>query len=305
MGSVIFKKPPIKRLKKEGMFGVDMHFHTSYSLDAISRIPTAIKKAEKKGFGFAVTDHNEIRGAIEACKSAKSHNVLVIPGIETTCKSGVHMISYFRDCDALSEYYNKVLKPKMPTPFKAEIDVPDIIRNTKELNGIACTPHPFCIGAVGLHKNGLTKQIERALNLIEVINGYNFRRSNIKAAYWAASLNKGITGGSDGHATIELGKVLTFTKANDREDLFKELLKNRSVVVGREENTVLKAVMAIRKESNFLKRSKRQHLARKLIRSQLGPEYTYFKEKFKNGKMASFLQHHHIMKSPDELSKKK
>jgi len=305
MGSVIFKKPPIKRLKKDGMTGIDLHFHTRYSMDAISKIDSSMKKAAKKGFGFAVTDHNEIKGAIEAFKAAKQKNVIIIPGIEVTCKTGVHMISYFRDCDALSEYYNKVLKPKMPTPFRVEVDVPDIIRNTKERNGIVCCPHPFCIGAVGIQKNGLTKQIEKALNLIEVINGYNFRRNNLKAAYWAASLNKGITGGSDGHATIELGKVLTFTKGTNIEEIFKELLKDRSVVVGREDGTLLKAVMAIRKESNFIKRSNRQHLARKLIRSQLGPEYTYFKEKFKNGKMASFLMHHNIMKSPDDISIKK
>jgi hypothetical protein len=301
MGSVIFKRPPLRKLRKEGMFGVDMHFHTMYSMDGVSKIERAIKIAKKKGIGFAVTDHNEIKGAMLACRQSEENGCIVLPGIEVTCRSGAHLLSYFHTSGKLEEFFKKEMKPKMSTPFKVDMTAEDILARAKKHEGITCAPHPFGIGAVGIHKMEMTKQIERALNAIEVINGYSFRRNNMNAAYWAASTQKCITGGSDGHATIELGKVLTFTKGNDKESILKEILKNKSVVIGKEDGFLLKAIMALRKEGAFIKRSRKQHLTRKLIRSQLGPEYSYLKQKYGNGKIAHFLANHHIVKTSAKM----
>ena len=128
MGSVIFKKPPLRKFRKEGseLFGVDMHFHTKYSLDGISRITTSIKKAKKKRIGFAITDHNEIKGVISAYKNKKGS--MIIPGIEVTCRNGVHMLVYFYTKGNLEEFYNKSLKPKMKVnPFFVDISVTELI----------------------------------------------------------------------------------------------------------------------------------------------------------------------------------
>ena len=93
MSSVFFKRPPLKKLTKEGFFGVDFHFHTRYSLDGISRIRAAVKKAEKKGFGFAITDHNTIKGVIASYKQ-REHN-LIIHGIAVTRRNGNNILMYF------------------------------------------------------------------------------------------------------------------------------------------------------------------------------------------------------------------
>lgn len=295
MGSVIFKKPPLRRFSKEGsdLFGVDMHFHTRYSLDGVSRITNVIKKARKKNIGVAITDHNSIRGVQSAYKNRKG--TLIIPGIEITCRNGVHMITYFHSKGELEEFFSKMLKPKMNVnPFFIDIGVDELLQNGKDYSAIICAPHPFALGIVGLHKMKVTRKIEKVLNLVEVINGYNFRRANMKAVYWASEIKKGMTGGSDGHSTLELGKVLTFTTGTDIDSIFKDILKDRSVVIGKEDNLFLKAVMGVRKEGAYINRSKKEQRAGQLIRSQFGTEYRYIKSKFGPGEgKFNHLKHHH------------
>jgi hypothetical protein len=292
MGSVIFKRPPLRKLSKEGLFGVDLHFHTKYSADAISRIPTAVKKAQKKGFGFAITDHNTVDGVMASYRLRK--HTLIIPGIEVTCRNGNHLIAYFYNHKEIEEFFNKKLKPRMKkNPFFIDISPLELVQHSKDYNCHVCAAHPYAPGATGMMRTGVSKRLENGLKMVEVINGYNFRRSNMKAVYWASKINKGMTGGSDGHSSYELGKVLTFTKGEDTESIFKEILKDKSIVIGKEDNVFLKAVMGIRKESAYVNRSKKHKQAKQLLKSQLGSEYRYLKEKFKHRSSYHMLAHHH------------
>jgi predicted metal-dependent phosphoesterase TrpH len=293
MGSVIFKRPPLRRFRKQGsdLFGVDMHFHTRYSMDGVSRITNMVKKAKKKDIGFAVTDHNEIKGVISAFKNRKG--ALVIPGIEVSCRDGTHILSYFYTKGELEQFFNKKIKPRLKkNPYRADISVSELINELKDYNSVICAPHPFAAGAVSLQKINPTKKLIKSLDLVEVINGYNFRRFNMKAVYWASSHNKAMCGGSDGHTTLELGKVLTFTKGTDIESIFKEMLKNRAVVIGKEEHLIFKMYMTARKETAYLRQSKKQKMAMKVLRSQLGSEYSNVKSKLKQGRMSPLLERH-------------
>ena len=58
---------------------VDMHIHTEYSSDCFMSVKEIIKYAKKLNIGVAITDHNEIEGAIRAYEYAKNLNVLLIP----------------------------------------------------------------------------------------------------------------------------------------------------------------------------------------------------------------------------------
>jgi PHP family Zn ribbon phosphoesterase len=304
MGSVFFKKPPLKKLNKDGFFGVDLHFHTKYSLDGISRIPMAIKKAQKKGFGFAITDHNTVNGVIASYRQRK--NALIIPGIEITCSNGNHVLAYFYCHKELEEFFNKKLKPRMKrNPFFIDITAEELSYISKDYNCHIGAPHPYAPGAVGIMHTGVSKVLESKFDIIEVINGYNFRNANMDAVYWATKAKKGMTGGSDGHSTYELGKVLTFTHGNDIDSVFRDILKRDSVVVGKEDNLFLKAVMSVRKESAYVNRSKKQHMAKTLIRSQLGTEYKYLREKFRHGRAYHILTHQHEEKLHKKVKSKR
>ena len=76
---VLFDRPDLPQLKKDHTI-VDLHFHSHYS-DGLNRIPKIAKRAKKLGIGIAITDHNEILGALEM----DAHDdVFSIPGIEIT-----------------------------------------------------------------------------------------------------------------------------------------------------------------------------------------------------------------------------
>ncbi len=304
MGSAIFKRPPLKRMRKDGLFGVDMHFHTRYSLDAVSRIPSAVKKAQRKGFGFAITDHNTIDGVMASYRHRKS--ALIIPGIEITCRNGNHMIFYFYTHKEIEEFFNKMLKPKMKkNPFFIDLSASDLVDISRDFNCLLCAPHPFAPGAVGIQHTIPSKKVEDNLDMIEVINGFNFRRANMKALYWASRKGKGFSGGSDGHSTLELGKVLTFTHSEDLENIFHEIIRRKSIVIGKEDNVFLKAVMGVRKESAYVNRSKKQKMAKQLLKSQFGTEYRYIREKFRKRHSYRMLSEHHKALIEEEKEKQK
>ena len=281
MGSVIFKRPPLRKLRKEGLFGVDMHFHTNYSLDAVSKIPNAIRKAEKKGFGFAITDHNTIDGVLAAYKLGRA--AVIIPGIEVTCKNGNHVLVYCHTKGQLEELFKKDIKPKMKTPFFVDLSVSELIEAAGDYDSIISAAHPYSPGVTGMMRTGVTKQIERKLDLIEAMNGFSTRKSNLKAVYWSSKIDKHVSGGSDAHSTLALGKVMTFTKGRNAESVLDEVCKGKSIIIGKEDNLFMKAVRVVRKESAYINRSKKQQLGKELIKMQFGNEYKFLCDKFKNG----------------------
>ena len=97
-----FERPNLADLKKEHTV-VDLHFHSHYS-DGFNTVEAIARKARDLGIGIAVTDHNEIRGAVEI----DGHpDVFSIPGIEMTSREGTHVLIYFYQIDALETFYNE------------------------------------------------------------------------------------------------------------------------------------------------------------------------------------------------------
>ncbi|MBI4739449.1 PHP domain-containing protein [Candidatus Woesearchaeota archaeon] len=293
MREILFKKPNYKELKAEGLLGVDMHFHTQYSLDAVSKLDNVLRKAKKLGIGIAVTDHNAIRGAVLANKNKLG--VFVVPGVEVTCAKGTHILCYFYSVDELKEFYTKKLSPLMErNPFFVNADPQHFIESTiDEYNCVIGAPHPFAPGAIGLQKIKIPPKVEKNIKLIEALNGYEFHKSNLKSIDWATVTNKGVTGGSDGHTTRELGRVLTCAYEQDLESFYKSLQRRKSFVVGREDNLLLRALYLLSKETTYINKSKHQHMARVLIKSQLGSELKYFKEKFKRTRFYHRFKQNH------------
>jgi DNA polymerase III alpha subunit len=84
-----FERPNLAELKKENTV-VDLHFHSYYS-DGFNTVETIAKKAHELGIGIAITDHNEIRGAVEI---DGYQDIFSIPGIEMTSREGTHVLIY-------------------------------------------------------------------------------------------------------------------------------------------------------------------------------------------------------------------
>ncbi len=281
---VVFKKPGSINTKEFSY--VDMHYHTRYS-DGGTNIIRAMKRCQKKGFGIAITDHNDIRGSILA---SKHKGIMVVPGIEVGIKEGAHLLLYFYNMKELEEFYLKNVKDhRQIDPMRSiRVGIIDIMEEAKKYNAITCAPHPFSRGGGGslvnvIKKGRIEADIMNSIQLIEVINGQNLKRYNIKAAVLANKLGKGITGGSDGHTTVEIGKVLTYTQlVENKEQFLEELVKRRSQVIGKQLNmaarvgphgTIIKKHM--RHPIYWMKEGKRiikekNHRIKEKIRKKLG-----------------------------------
>lgn len=313
MSKALFQKitqENINKYNKEGMIGADLHFHTEFSMDAISKVENVLHLARKKKIGFAVSDHNQISGALKAVKLAKQKKYqsesqnkqhqgqqpLVIPAVEATCKEGAHLIYYFYDEKELEEWYKKELQPHLKhNPFFAAIPTVELIDNSQKYNALLCTPHPFAPGVTGFQKVKHEKKTLKKIDVIEVINAFNIHSLNILAKEWAEDLKKGFTAGSDGHTTPELGTALTFTYGTTREEYLDELKKAKSIAVGTEESLFHKAMISLLKEETYIKKAKEHKEAFELIESQYGTEATYLKKKkdHERSELLHYFRIHH------------
>jgi len=233
---VLFEKPKINELKKEHTV-VDIHFHTRYS-DGINQVKAIVSKAKKLGIGVAITDHNTIKGAVEI-DNYKS--ILNIPGIEVSSKEGAHILIYFYDIESLKKFYKNDVKPFMGNDIMSQISLKmeEIIKRARGFKCVIILPHPYCGGYAGIcnhsfHKEKLKKILEK-VDGVEVINSENIHKWNLKSAVLGFNLNKGVTGGSDGHTLFHMGKVVTYAECKKNRKAFLDAVKKGKVkVVGKE-----------------------------------------------------------------------
>lgn len=285
MSDILFQKATsavIENYLHRGYTGADLHFHTEFSMDAISKVENVLALARKKKIGFAVTDHNQIRGALKAVKlkKQKKQDTLVLPAVEATCKEGAHLIYYFYNAEELQEWYKKELEPHLKhNPFFAAIPTVELIDNSTRYNAVLCTPHPFAPGITGFAKMKHTQKTLKKIQVIEVLNAFNIHALNQKAQEWAEDLGKGYTAGSDGHTTPELGTAVTFAQGNNVEEFLASIKKRESIAIGKEESIFHKAIISLLKEETYIKKAKEHKEAFELIESQCGTEATYLKKK--------------------------
>ncbi|MFH1849839.1 MAG: PHP-associated domain-containing protein [archaeon] len=234
---VSFEKPDLLELTKKGYAMADMHVHSRYS-DTFTRIHNLIRKAEKLNIGFALTDHNEIGGAMQAV--GNSSGVMVIPGMEVTSYEGLHILLYFYTTRDLEEYYSRYIEPnKSANPHMyTNVAADDVLSHAQNYNCITCAAHPFSPTIMGLYKSIRKQAVEpgiiNKLDAFEVICANHLRGMNMRALEWAEELGKGITGGSDSHSLFEMGRVVSYSEADSVESFLEAIRGQRNYVCGKE-----------------------------------------------------------------------
>ena len=234
-----------------------MHFHTEYSMDAVSDIRAVLARCRKRGYGVAITDHNDIRGAVKAWQMKKDE--FVVPGMEASTKEGAHTLYYFYDIDDLKRFYAGVVQPlKKENPFFLPISIDQLMEKAKGYNAVVSAAHPHGVGKIGIkkiHVKGGMKRVKNYFQLAEGLNSANLRRLNKKSISWARFIDKELTAGSDGHMTRELGNALTVAYGTDVDSFLKSVKNGYSVLLGKERNIFLTLIRETRKEKNYLKRA--------------------------------------------------
>ena len=233
---ILFEKPNLAELVTNHTV-VDMHFHTRFS-DGRNSIKDIVKRARKIGIGIGITDHNSIDGAVEL---SRYKDILNIPGIEITSKTGTHVLVYFYDVESLKNFYNKDIKPYRGHDVMSSIslEMEEIIRRAKAFKSLTIFPHPYCAAYTGIFNPTLSKtRINRLLDMIdgiEVINAGNLNRWNLKSALLGFNLNKAIIGGSDGHTLSHMGKAVSYARCKKKRKNFLDSIKKKhNKVMGKE-----------------------------------------------------------------------
>ena len=207
----------------------DLHIHSYYS-DGVNSPQEIIGYAKKIGLsGIAITDHNEIKGTLEALKF-QEENFLVVPGLEISSLDG-HLV-------ALG------IKEIIPRDRSAE----ETIEKIHELGGIAIAAHPYDFLRRGV--GDLIFSLD--FDAVEVENGHTLRR--YKNPFLAAKeKNLPITGGSDAHCLEEMSSVFIEIPEKYQDPL--EAIKNQEVeVISRVSKIKILKNFVIRKYRKALKR---------------------------------------------------
>ena len=272
---ILFQEPDLPELT--GRYTVvDLHFHSSYS-DGINSIPEIVKYVRQQDIGIAITDHNEIKGAVEI---AQYDDILSIPGIEVTSTEGTHILVYFYDINSLQQFYENSVRPYMGSDIMSSTRLPmeDIIARARKFKSVIISPHPYCAAYTGISNHHFPEKrfnrILEQLDGIEVINSENFSRWNLKGAVLGFNLDKAITGGSDGHRLSQIGKAVTYAKCKaDRRSFLNAVKKKKTKVVGKEIDILRKV-----RSGGFKLKSTLRHTP-ELIEKNIKYSYSYLNSK--------------------------
>ncbi len=196
----------------------DLHIHTNFSYDGVSSPKEVVTSAIEKGIDcICITDHNEIKGAVEAMKFVCDKNILRIPGIEILSTSG----------DVLGINVKKII----PDGLSAE----ETIKEIRKQGGIAAIPHLF--NPVFLNFRGSEKFfLDIKPDAIEVFNAFGFFNFSSKKAFdFSQKNNFCFTAGSDAHRKEFVGRgyVEISEKILSEKDLIDAIMNKKAKIGGK------------------------------------------------------------------------
>ena len=198
----------------------DLHIHSIHSWDGTASISAILKHvAENTNLDvIAITDHDEIRGALQARDMAPRYGIGVIPGSEVSTADG-HLLALF-------------VEEKIP----AGLSLGDTVRRIGALGGVCVVAHPMARGVSSVSAEVLRNTLQEpgvngVLLGIEAINGGLFHRgSNITATALAHTLPVASVGNSDSHLLDTIGEAATFFPGITTTDLRTALENQRTEV---------------------------------------------------------------------------
>ena len=237
-----FERPDLEKLTQKYTV-VDMHFHSHHS-DGLNKISTIAGRAAELNIGIAVTDHNEIQGAVEI---DRYKDILSIPGIEVTSAEGTHILIYFYDIESLKVFYENDIRPHMGSELMSSIafEMEEIVRRARFFKTVIIFPHPYSGAYTGISNHYFPdERLQPIMDLIdgvEVINAENLKKWNLRSAILGFNLDKCITGGSDGHRLAQMGKAVCYAACKpNRKAFLNAVKKKKNRVIGKEIDIIRK-----------------------------------------------------------------
>jgi len=203
-----------RRLAKRPLIDVDLHMHTDHSHDCATPAEVLLARAQAQGLGaIAVTDHNEISGALEASALAQDGGVKVIVGEEIKTAGQGEVIGLF-------------IREKIPR----DLSLKETVAEIKRQGGLVYVPHPFDrIHSVPDYQHLLT-----ILDDVDAIEVFNPRVAigafNDEAVRFAAKYRIVAGAGSDSHVAQGLGSVRIRMRDFDGPKEFLQSLRDADIL---------------------------------------------------------------------------
>jgi hypothetical protein len=202
----------------------DLHIHTTYSWDGTATVRGVLKQAALRNLDvIAITDHDQIAGALEAIPIAADYGLEVIPASEITTSEG----------DLLALFIQRVIPPGL-TFIETLLQV-------GEQGGVAIAAHPKaapgtrpqllgrfmnCVSHENLQAAHLHPQAGRILVGIETFNGsLAYLHSNQHAAILARRLGLAAVANSDAHMAWAIGSGASWFPGTTAQDLRQALFE--------------------------------------------------------------------------------
>jgi predicted metal-dependent phosphoesterase TrpH len=180
------------RISERPLIEVDLHMHTDHSGDCATPVEVLLQTARDRGLGaIAITDHNEISGALEARRiAAEMDDIEVIVAEEVKTAEQGEVIGLF-------------LEERIPKG----LTMAETIAAIREQNGLVYVPHPF-------DRFHSVPDYEHLLDIVEeidILEVFNPRVAvtafNEEAERFARKYRIVPGAGSDSHVAQGLGSV--------------------------------------------------------------------------------------------------
>ena len=201
-----------KRLTGRVLIDVDLHMHTDHSYDCATPVEVLLTEARARGLGaIAVTDHNEISGALEA--RAKADGLTVIVGEEIKTAEQGEVIGLF-------------IEEKIPR----RLTLAETIAEIKRQGGLVYVPHPFD----RMHSVPDYEHLLDVIDEVDAIEVFNPRIAitefNEEAVRFAAKYRIPAGAGSDAHVPQGLGSVRIRMREFDGPQEFLQSLRDADII---------------------------------------------------------------------------
>ncbi|HWK29083.1 MAG TPA: glycosyltransferase [Solirubrobacter sp.] len=207
-------RPDVRaRVKRKPLIEVDLHMHTDHSSDCATPVDVLLATAKSTGLGaIAVTDHNEISGALDAAAKAAEYGIKVIVGEEVMTADQGEVIGLF-------------ISEKIPRGMTLAETIAEIRRQ----GGVVYVPHPFD----RMHSVPDYEHMLAVVSDIDAIEVFNPRIAipafNEEAVRFAGKYRIVGGAGSDAHVAQGLGSVRIRMRDFDGPEEFLESLRDADI----------------------------------------------------------------------------
>lgn len=210
-------------MEEQKLGKADLHVHSIFSYDGFNKPEMIVKQASKIGLDvIAITDHDNIKGAISAQKFENKYGVEVVIGEEVLTNEG----------EILGLFLKEEVKPGKT--------LKETIKIVHDQEGIVIIPHPFSFfpltrPAIGVK---LLYSLLKEKNLLpegmEVLNSMPSAKLSSKKS---RRLNEKIfnfaeVAGSDAHIEKHIGMGITLFPGQTKEDLKKAIINCQTRATG-------------------------------------------------------------------------